>query len=116
VFLKLPSALATAKMTVVIIHVMGHAEHNEQTRVDYLTDLRKGDIVQYKLDIMVVDEKYLYRTWLNLSRYKTSQLVDQVWVDLRAIGEFDPFQCARSGRSGWYDANAVGNTGLSPVA
>lgn len=55
---------------------------------------------------MVVDERYLYPTWLNLSRYEISQLVDQVWVDLRAIREYHPLQGTRRGTSGWHVSNA----------
>jgi hypothetical protein len=65
----------------------------------------KEEAVKYILDIMVVEERHLYPTWLNLSTRNLStkaQLIDEVWVNMRIVGEFNPSK----GRSGWRDANA----------
>lgn len=66
---------------------------------------RKEEAVKYILDIMVVEERYLYPTWLNLSTSNLSteaQLIDEVWVNMRIVGEFDSSKSS----SGWRDANA----------
>lgn len=65
----------------------------------------KAEEIKYLLDIMVVEERFLYPTWLNLSTRNLSTevpLINEVWVNMRVIGEFD----SSKGKSGWRDANA----------
>ncbi|MCJ1349894.1 hypothetical protein MMC31_008137 [Peltigera leucophlebia] len=63
--------------------------------------------VNYELDIMINEEMTLYPTWVNLLSVSPTEQrpVDQIWANLRTIGQFDP-STRRGGRSGWRDANA----------